>query len=103
VPGAGDGGFQLLATAVRGTVPMPMAEFVTRAVRDPDQSLGAGVGAAGRVRVPDPGRGGYRLTRLVIFCCAADAQALQAFVRGSPTPGWARGREHLAAPPIRGR
>ena len=83
VPGGGDGGFQPLAAPVRGAVPMSMAEFVTRAVRDPGQSL-AGV----RVRLvgfvaPNPG-GGYRLTRFVIFCCAADAQALQAVVRGDP-------------------
>jgi uncharacterized repeat protein (TIGR03943 family) len=87
VPGGGHkGGFQPLAAPVRGAVPMSMAEFVTRAVRDPDQSL-AGV----RVRLvgfvaPGDGDGGYRLTRFVIFCCAADAEALQAVVRGDPTP-----------------
>ncbi|HXQ56720.1 MAG TPA: TIGR03943 family protein [Actinomycetes bacterium] len=88
VPGGGhEGGFQPLAAPVRGAVPMSMAEFVTRAVRDPDQSL-AGV----RVRLtgfvaPSQGReGGYRLTRFVIFCCAADAEALQTVVRGDPTP-----------------
>jgi uncharacterized repeat protein (TIGR03943 family) len=85
VPGGGDGGFDPLAAPVRGAVPMSMAEFVTRAERDPGQSL-AGV----RVRLvgfvaPNPG-GGYRLTRFVIFCCAADAEALQAVVRGDPTP-----------------
>jgi uncharacterized repeat protein (TIGR03943 family) len=85
VPGGGDGGFDPLAAPVRGAVPMSMAEFVTRAVRDPSQSL-AGV----RVRLvgfvaPNPG-GGYRLTRFVIFCCAADAEALQADVRGDRTP-----------------
>jgi uncharacterized repeat protein (TIGR03943 family) len=85
VPGGGDGGFDPLAAPVRGAVPMSMAEFVTRAVRDPAQSL-AGV----RVRLvgfvaPNPG-GGYRLTRFVIFCCAADAEALQADVRGDRTP-----------------
>ena len=42
VPGGGDGGFPPLAAPVRGAVPMSMAEFVTRAVRDPGQSL-AGV------------------------------------------------------------
>jgi uncharacterized repeat protein (TIGR03943 family) len=86
VPGGGDGQYPPLAAPVRGAVPMPMAEFVTRAVRDPDQSL-AGV----RVRLvgfvaPGEGAGGYRLTRFVIFCCAADAEALQAVVRGDPTP-----------------
>jgi uncharacterized repeat protein (TIGR03943 family) len=86
VPGGGDGQYPPLAAPVRGAVPMPMAEFVTRAIRDPDQSL-AGV----RVRLvgfvaPGEGAGGYRLTRFVIFCCAADAEALQAVVRGDPTP-----------------
>ena len=85
VPG-GDGGFQPLAAPVRGAVPMSMAEFVTRAERDPAQSL-AGV----RVRLvgfvaPAEGGGGYRLTRFVIFCCAADAEALQAVVHGDQTP-----------------
>jgi uncharacterized repeat protein (TIGR03943 family) len=85
VPGGGDGEFPPLAAPVRGAVPMSMAEFVTRAVRDPGQSL-AGV----RVRLvgfvaPTDGVGGYRLTRFVVFCCAADAEALQAVVRGDPT------------------
>jgi uncharacterized repeat protein (TIGR03943 family) len=85
VPG-GDGSFEPLAAPVRGAVPMSMAEFVTRAVRDPGQSL-AGV----RVRLvgfvaPGGGAGNYLLTRFVIFCCAADAEALQAEVRGDPTP-----------------
>ena len=86
VPGGGDGQYPPLAAPVRGAVPMSMAEFVTRAVRDPGQSL-AGV----RVRLvgfaaPAEGTGGYRLTRFVIFCCAADAEAMQATVRGDPTP-----------------
>jgi uncharacterized membrane protein YcgQ (UPF0703/DUF1980 family) len=83
---AGDGSFPPLAAPVRGAVPMSMAEFVTRAARDPGQSL-AGV----RVRLvgfiaPSDSDQGYRLTRFVIFCCAADAEALQAVVRGDPTP-----------------
>jgi uncharacterized repeat protein (TIGR03943 family) len=87
VPGGGDSGFDPLAAPVRGAVPMSMAEFVTRAVRDPDQSLsGVRVRLVGFV-APSQGRdGGYRLTRFVIFCCAADAEALQAVVRGDATP-----------------
>jgi uncharacterized repeat protein (TIGR03943 family) len=87
VPGSGGNGqFQPLSAPVRGAVPMPMAEFVTRAVRDPGQSL-AGV----RVRLigfvaPAEGSGSYQLTRFVIFCCAADAEALQAVIRGDATP-----------------
>jgi uncharacterized membrane protein YcgQ (UPF0703/DUF1980 family) len=35
---------------------------------------------------PTDGADGYRLTRFVIFCCAADAEALQAVVHGDPAP-----------------
>ncbi len=84
VPGGG-GSFPALAAPVRGAVPMAMAEFVSRALRDPGQSL-AGV----RVRLvgfaaPGEGAEAYRLTRFVIFCCAADAEALQVVVRGDGT------------------
>jgi uncharacterized repeat protein (TIGR03943 family) len=89
VPGGGDGGFDPLAAPVRGAVPMSMAEFVTRAVRDPGRSLaGVRVRLVGFVAPSDGagGQDGYRLTRFVIFCCAADAEALQAVVAGDPTP-----------------
>ena len=87
VPGGGHGGFQPLAAPVRGAVPLSMAEFVTRAVRDPDQSLaGVRVRLTGFVAPSEGQEGGYRLSRFVIFCCAADAEALQAVVRGDPTP-----------------
>jgi uncharacterized repeat protein (TIGR03943 family) len=86
VPG-GDGGFEPLAAPVRGAVPMSMAEFVTRAERDPAQSLaGVRVRLVGFVAPGQGKEGGYRLSRFVIFCCAADAEALQAVVRGDPTP-----------------
>jgi uncharacterized membrane protein YcgQ (UPF0703/DUF1980 family) len=66
---------------------MSMAEFVTRAVRDPGQSLaGVRVRLVGFVAPSEGKEGGYRLTRFVIFCCAADAEALQAVVGGDPTP-----------------
>jgi uncharacterized repeat protein (TIGR03943 family) len=85
VPGGGDL-FQPLAPPVRGAVPMSMAEFVTRAFRDPGQSLaGVRVRLVGFVAPTDDGDG-YRLTRFVIFCCAADAEALQVVVHGDPTP-----------------
>jgi uncharacterized membrane protein YcgQ (UPF0703/DUF1980 family) len=54
---------------------MPMAEFVTRAVRDPGRSLaGVRVRLVGFVAPAEDGDkdGRYRLTRFVIFCCAAD-------------------------------
>jgi uncharacterized repeat protein (TIGR03943 family) len=87
VPGGGEGGFDPLAAPVRGAVPMSMAEFVTRAERDPAQSLaGVRVRLVGFVAPSQGKEGGYRLTRFVIFCCAADAEALQAVVRGDRAP-----------------
>jgi uncharacterized repeat protein (TIGR03943 family) len=88
VPGGGhEGGFDPLAAPVRGAVPMSMAEFVTRAVRDPGQSLaGVRVRLVGFVAPSEGQEGGYRLSRFVIFCCAADAEALQAVVRDDRTP-----------------
>jgi uncharacterized repeat protein (TIGR03943 family) len=84
VPGGGDDTYPPLAPPVRGAVPMTMAEVVTRALHDRRRSL-EGV----RVRVvgfaaPGDNAEGYRLTRFVIFCCAADAEALQVAVRGDP-------------------
>jgi uncharacterized repeat protein (TIGR03943 family) len=87
MPGGGEEGqFPPLAAPVRGAVPMSMAEFVTRALRDPGQSL-----ARVRVRLvgfaaPAEGGDGYRLTRFTVFCCAADAEAFQAVIRGDRTP-----------------
>src|SRR4029453_6195611 len=87
VPGGSDGGFPALSAPVPGAVPMPMAGVVPRAVRDPGPRL-----AGGRVRLiwfvapAEGGDGGYRLTRFVIFCCAADAEALQAVGRGGQVP-----------------
>jgi len=87
VPGGGDSEFPPLDAPVRGAVPMPMAEFVTRAVRDPGQSLaGVRVRLIGFVAPAETSDGSYRLTRFVIFCCAADAEALQAVIRGDATP-----------------
>ncbi|HWD44614.1 MAG TPA: TIGR03943 family protein [Actinomycetota bacterium] len=89
VPGSGGNGqFPPLDAPVRGAVPMSMAEFVTRAVRDPGQSLaGVRVRLTGFVAPAEHDQGGsYRLTRFVIFCCAADAEALQAVVRGDQVP-----------------
>ena len=86
VPG-GNGQFPPLSAPVRGAVPMPMAEFVTRAVRDPGQSLaGVRVRLVGFAAPAEDGDSGWRLIGFVIFCCAADAEALQAVVHGDPTP-----------------
>ena len=85
VPGGSGGTFPPLAPPVRGAVPMTMAEFITRGLRDRNRSLeGVRVRLVGFV-APEHRGGGYRLTRFVIFCCAADAEALQVAVRGDAT------------------
>jgi uncharacterized repeat protein (TIGR03943 family) len=88
VPGSGGGSqFPPLAAPVRGAVPMSMAEFVTRAVRDPAPSLaGVRVRLVGFVAPAEHDDGGWRLTRFVIFCCAADAEALQVVVHDDQVP-----------------
>src|SRR6266508_4429751 len=85
VPGGSDGIFPPLAPPVRGAVPMIITEFVMRALHDPSRSLeGVPVRLVGFV-APGEGEEAYRLTRFVIFCCAADAEALQVVVRGDGT------------------
>ena len=82
VPAGAGGDYPPLAAPVRGAVPMTMAEFVTRALRDRARSLdGVRVRLVGFAS-PAKAAGGYQLTRFVIFCCAADAEALQVEVRG---------------------
>ena len=85
VPGGMGATYPPLAPPVRGAVPMTMAEFITRALRDRNRSLdGVRVRLVGFV-APERGGEGYRLTRFVIFCCAADAEALQVAVHGDGT------------------
>jgi uncharacterized repeat protein (TIGR03943 family) len=80
---AGDPGgvFPPLPEQVGGAVPLPVSEFVTRALYDKDRTL-----AGSRVRLlgfAAPAEdGGYLLTRFNLFCCAADGQAYQLKVRG---------------------
>ncbi|HEV3014081.1 MAG TPA: TIGR03943 family protein, partial [Actinomycetota bacterium] len=85
----GDSGgvFPSLPEPVGGAVPLPVSEFVTRALYDKDRTL-----AGARVRLlgfaaPGNGKGGgYLLTRFNLFCCAADGQAYQLEVRGDRAP-----------------
>jgi uncharacterized repeat protein (TIGR03943 family) len=85
---AGDdpgGVFPPLPEAVGGAVPLPVSEFVTRALYDEERSL-----SGERVRLlgfAAPERdGGYLLTRFNLFCCAADGQAYQVEVHGDRVP-----------------
>jgi uncharacterized repeat protein (TIGR03943 family) len=75
------GAFPALPDPVDGAVPLPVSEFVGRALYDRQRSLeGARVRVLGFV-VPD-GHGGYRLARFNVFCCAADADAYEIAIRG---------------------
>jgi uncharacterized repeat protein (TIGR03943 family) len=81
--GGSTGAFPALPDPVDGAVPLPVSEFVSRALYDQQRSL-----AGARVRVlgfvaPD-GHGGYRLARFNVFCCAADAEAYEIAIRGDP-------------------
>ena len=79
------GVFPPLPEPVGGAVPLPVSEFVTRALYDEERSL-----SGERVRLlgfAAPGRdGGYLLTRFNLFCCAADGQAYQVEVHGDRVP-----------------
>jgi uncharacterized repeat protein (TIGR03943 family) len=78
------GDFPPLPEPVGGAVPLPVSEFVTRALYDEGRSLrGVRVRLLG-FAVPDDG-GRYRLARFSLFCCAADGQAYQVEVRGDRT------------------
>jgi uncharacterized repeat protein (TIGR03943 family) len=68
-----------------GAVPMTMAEFSTRALRDKRRSL-TGVPVRLTGFVSDRSGTAYSLGRFVIFCCAADAEAVEVRIVGDPTP-----------------
>jgi uncharacterized repeat protein (TIGR03943 family) len=83
--GAASGAFPPLADPFDGAVPLPVSEFVSRALYDEHRSLaGARVRVLGFVTPGD--HGGYRLARFNVFCCAADAEAYEIDVRGDATP-----------------
>ncbi|MFC7218105.1 TIGR03943 family putative permease subunit [Streptomyces polyrhachis] len=68
-------------------VPMPLSEFTLRAQHDRRQSLrGRTVRMTGFVTPDRSGAGGWRLTRLVISCCAADSQSVTVRMRGAAAP-----------------
>ena len=89
-PGAGgdpSGDLPALPEAVGGAVPLPVSEFVSRALYDRGQSLaGVRVRMLGFVTPADKPGEGYRLARFNFFCCAADATVYEVAVRGDSTP-----------------
>jgi uncharacterized repeat protein (TIGR03943 family) len=68
-----------------GAVPMTMAEFSTRALRDRQRSL-TGVPVRLTGFVSEASGTAYSLGRFVIFCCAADAEAVEVRIVGDPAP-----------------
>ena len=75
------GAFPPLPDPVDGAVPLPVSEFVSRALYDQRRSLeGARVRVLGFATPGDDG--GYRLARFNVFCCAADAEAYEIAVHG---------------------
>jgi uncharacterized repeat protein (TIGR03943 family) len=70
-----------------GAVPLPMTEYVFRALYDPDRSLeGSRLRLTGFV-TPVEGEEGYHLTRFTLNCCAADATAITVLILGdAPRP-----------------
>jgi uncharacterized repeat protein (TIGR03943 family) len=79
--------FAPLAAPRDGAVDLPLGVFLSRAYYDDDDSLGGvPVRLTGFV-VADPAiPDGYRLTRYLLTCCAADAMPLQVVVQGLGSP-----------------
>lgn len=87
VGGGGDGPMPPLERAVGGAVPMELSEFYYRAVFDDRHSLnGVRVRLLGFAAPGHEGGGAYLLARFAMFCCAADAQAVEIAVSGDTAP-----------------
>ena len=80
--------------ALEGTNPtMPMKEFILRALYDAENSVdGVPVTVTGFIAPPGDGYiDGYTIARIVISCCAADANPMQLHVAGDapyPSDTW---------------
>jgi uncharacterized repeat protein (TIGR03943 family) len=81
---AGAGGFPALKNAT-GTVDLSLSEFTSRAIWDTGHSMkGRTLRLTGFVT---PGSGGtWYLSRLVVTCCAADAQVLKVEMHDAKAP-----------------
>lgn len=78
--------FPPLKAGSDGTVALPVMEYVRRALFDDRRSLaGVPVRLVGMVApAGEDGTEDFRLVRFMIACCAADAQAVQVAVHGTP-------------------
>ncbi|MEW2162107.1 TIGR03943 family protein [Streptomyces sp. NPDC007084] len=72
--------------ALPATSPLPMTltQFTRRVQQDRTQAIkGRTVRMSGLV-TPDKGHGDWYLTRIIISCCAADAQSVKVRIHGAP-------------------
>jgi len=81
------GGYPPLPPPVDGAHEMTLANFVFYARDDTERQLeGATVRTTGFVTPAAPGEDGFRLTRFVLACCAADASPISISVAGAMPP-----------------
>ncbi|MFI2780121.1 TIGR03943 family putative permease subunit [Streptomyces sp. ALB3] len=67
-------------------LPLTLGDFASRVGQDPEQALkGRSIQMTGFVTPVERGEG-WDLTRLLINCCSADAQAVKVRIYGSETP-----------------
>ncbi len=67
-------------------LPLTLGDFATRVRQDPEQAVkGRSIQMAGFVTPVERGEG-WDLTRLLINCCSADAQAVKVRIHGAETP-----------------
>ncbi|MFF2384280.1 TIGR03943 family putative permease subunit [Streptomyces sp. NPDC058108] len=73
------------ALASTSPLPMTLTQFTRRVQQDRTQAIrGRTVRMSGLV-TPDKGGSGWFLTRIIISCCAADAQSVKVRVHGAPS------------------
>ncbi|MFJ3308759.1 TIGR03943 family putative permease subunit [Streptomyces sp. NPDC086549] len=76
-------GFDPLPTA--SPVPMTLTDFTSRVQQDRKQAIkGRTIQMTGFV-TPDKRSGSWYLTRIILNCCAADAQSIKVRIYGDPT------------------
>lgn len=76
-----------LPPSTDGPLEMRVFEFLDRAIWDPDQTLeGRTVRLEGLVVNDESVPGGFKLTRFMVSCCAADGVPLQVDLHGAPEP-----------------
>ncbi|MFF8730278.1 TIGR03943 family putative permease subunit [Streptomyces sp. NPDC015171] len=66
-------------------LPMTLSDFTSRVLEDRGQAIkGRGIRMTGFVTPLSGGKGGWELTRIILNCCAADAQSVKVRIYGGP-------------------